>query len=350
MRSNHEHFMRCALQLAQKGLGAVAPNPMVGCIITHLDKIVAEGYHQRYGEAHAEVNAINQLPPNLSPSECTLYVTLEPCSHFGKTPPCADLIIKIGFKKVVVGCLDVHPLVSGNGIQKLKAAGIEVITGVLEHECRLVNKRFFTFHEKQRPYIILKWAQTADGFISRLPIPGNKADNWISSEEARTLVHSWRGQEQSILVGKNTVIADNPLLTTRLSGGKNPTRVIIDKKLELGKTYAVFNSDAPTLVINAIKEGEEAHIEFRKVEFNSDLLPQLLNVLFQKNIQSIIIEGGSTTLQHFIEQQLWDEARIFVNHDLLFGVGVKAPNFPILEEEFHSEKSFYWLYNFEIAD
>jgi diaminohydroxyphosphoribosylaminopyrimidine deaminase / 5-amino-6-(5-phosphoribosylamino)uracil reductase len=345
MPAPHEYFMQQALELAAKGLGTTAPNPMVGCVIVKADDIVARGYHERFGENHAEVNAIKELPNSILPQDCTLYVTLEPCSHFGKTPPCADLIIKSGFKKVVVGCLDVNPLVSGNGIRKLKEAGIEVITGILEKECVHLNRRFFTFHQKKRPYILLKWAQTADGFISRSPLPENNADNWISSEAAKTLVHQWRGQEQAILVGKNTVIADNPLLTQRLAVGKNPLRLVIDRNLELNTAYAVFNADAPSIVINALKNKTEGNIDYCQLNFEADILPQIFEVLYQRQIHSLIVEGGAQTLNTFIEQNVWDEARVFVNHDLFFEKGVKAPYFKQLQTEKAPKKELYLLFN-----
>ncbi|MBL7917041.1 MAG: bifunctional diaminohydroxyphosphoribosylaminopyrimidine deaminase/5-amino-6-(5-phosphoribosylamino)uracil reductase RibD, partial [Bacteroidia bacterium] len=206
MNNLNESFILRTLTLAQKGLGAVSPNPLVGCAIVKDGEIVAEGYHQKFGEAHAEVNAINNLPKDINPADCTLYVNLEPCSHQGKTPPCADLIISKGFKKVVIANMDTNPLVGGKGIEKLRTAGIEVITGVCEQEAKFLNRRFFTFHEKKRPYIILKWAQTADGFISKLPVPADRNKNLISGEASRKLVHQMRAEEDAILVGKNTVI------------------------------------------------------------------------------------------------------------------------------------------------
>lgn len=335
--------MHRALELALNGLGQVAPNPMVGCVILYKDIIVAEGYHQHYGEAHAEVNAVANLSQTINPKECTVYVTLEPCSHFGKTPPCADLLIKHQFKSVVVGCLDVNPLVAGRGIQKLQEAGIEIITGVLEQECIELNKRFFTFHQKKRPYIILKWAQTADGFISKLPLPANKEENWISSEASKTLVHQWRANEASILVGKNTVIADNPELTVRLVDGNNPLRLVIDKNIELPLTSAVFSKKAFTIVYNSKKETSEGNVWYKQLNFENDVISQILEDLWTRNITSVIVEGGAIVLNQFIEQNKWDEAQVFVNPNLFFEKGVTAPKF---EPLFQKIKHFNELYTF----
>ncbi len=315
-------MQRC-LTIAAKGLGQVAPNPMVGCVIVHNNKIIAEGYHKVYGDFHAEPNAIKQVDDTLL-KECTLYVNLEPCSHHGKTPPCADLIINKGIKKVFVGNLDTNPLVAGKGIKKLQDAGIAVEHGILNDACIELNKRFFTFHEKKRPYIILKWAQTNDGFISQNPLPIHKEDNWITSTESKLLVHQWRTEEQAILIGYNTALIDNPLLTVRLANGKNPLRVVIDKELTLPKHLAVFNEDAETLVFNSKESIQQNNIHYIKIDFNH-LLTEMMNHLFTKNIASIIIEGGTKTLSKFIEQNLWDEARVFVNPHKNFINGLKAP-------------------------
>jgi len=315
-------MQRC-LELAEKGLGHVAPNPMVGCVIVCDNEIVAEGYHELYGSAHAEPNAIKQVSDAIL-KKSTLYVTLEPCSHFGKTPPCADLIISKGIKKVVVGNLDSNPLVAGKGIQKLKDAGIDVEFGVLDKECRELNKRFFTFHEKKRPYIILKWAQTQDGFISHWPLPENKEDNWITGKDSKAIVHQWRAQEQAILIGYNTAIIDNPLLTTRLAEGKNPVRLIIDENLDLPITLNVFNDDAKTIVFNSMKGVEQDNLRYNRIEFKNTI-QEILKECFVLNISSIIIEGGTKTICEFIKQNLWDEARIFVNPNKNFEQGIAAP-------------------------
>lgn len=315
--------MHRALELASKGLGEVAPNPMVGCIIVRDNQIIAEGYHEQYGSAHAEPNAIKKVSDELL-RESTLYVTLEPCSHFGKTPPCADLIISKGIKKVVVGNLDTNPLVSGKGIQKLKDAGIEVEYGVLDKECRELNKRFFTFHEKKRPYIILKWAQTQDGFISRWPVPEMKEDNWITGKESKELVHQWRSQEKAILIGYNTLINDNPLLTTRLANGKNPIRLVLTRTIDLQTDLNVFNADAKTIIFNPVKDDVKNNIEFVKIDWNNKA-QDVLDYCFKNNISSIIVEGGTNTIYNFMNTNAWDEAQVFVNPTKKFEHGVTAP-------------------------
>lgn len=315
-------MQRC-LELAVKGLGNVAPNPMVGCVIVCDGEIVAEGYHEFYGAPHAEPNAIKQVSDAIL-KKSTLYVTLEPCSHHGKTPPCADLIINKGVKKVVIGNLDSNPLVSGRGIQKLKEAGIEVEYRVLDKECKELNKRFFTFHEKKRPYIILKWAQTQDGFISRIPLPKNKEDNWITGKESKDLVHQWRGEESSILIGYNTALVDNPLLTTRLVEGKNPVRLIIDKNLDLPHNLNIFNNDAKTIVFNSIKSSDDDNIRYVRIDFQN-MIQEILNECYVLNISSVIIEGGTKTINEFIQKNTWDEARLFVNPNKVFKQGIAAP-------------------------
>lgn len=321
-------MQRC-LELAEKGLGHVAPNPMVGCVIVCDNEIVAEGYHELYGSAHAEPNAIKQVSDAIL-KKSTLYVTLEPCSHFGKTPPCADLIISKGIKKVVVGNLDSNPLVAGKGIQKLKDAGIDVEFGVLDKECRELNKRFFTFHEKKRPYIILKWAQTQDGFISHWPLPENKEDNWITGKDSKTLVHQWRSQEQAILIGYNTLLADDPLLTTRLVNGKNPIRLVLTHYLDFAENLNVFNADAKTIVFNTIKEEIKGNVEFVKIEWKNKA-QEVLDYCFKHHISSVIVEGGTNTIYNFMNINAWDETRIFVNPNKKFEHGISAPDIPFIQ-------------------
>lgn len=316
-------MQRC-LELAVKGLGNVAPNPMVGCVIVCDGEIVAEGYHEQYGSGHAEPNAIKQVSDDIL-KKSTLYVTLEPCSHHGKTPPCADLIISKGIKKVVVGNLDSNPLVSGRGIQKLKDAGIEVEYGILDKECRELNKRFFTFHEKKRPYIILKWAQTHDGFISHWPLPENKEDNWITGKESKILVHQWRTEEQAILIGYNTLLADNPFLNSRLVNGKNPIRLVLTHYLDFTENLNVFNADAKTVVFNTIKDEVKGNVEFVKIDWNQKA-QQVLDYCFKNNIISVIIEGGTNTIYNFTNINAWDEARVFVNPHKTFEHGISAPD------------------------
>ena len=332
MNSNENHINLC-LELALKGLGKVAPNPMVGCVITKFtdgkEVIIAQGFHKRFGEAHAEVNAINSLASDYDFSDCTLYVNLEPCSHQGKTPPCSDLIITKKFKKVVIGNFDTNPVVAGRGIEKLRKAGIQVETGVLEKEGRELNKRFFTFHEKKRPYIILKWAQTNNGFISKIPIPENKNENWITCEESKKTVHEWRSQEQAIMIGTKTAINDNPELTVRLVEGKNPIRVVIDKDLKLEQNLKIFNSASETIVFTGLRKGPQNNIRYFNIDFSKDILKQISDILYSLNISSLIVEGGTTLLQSFINENLWDEVRIFVNPDKNFENGVKAPGFDL---------------------
>ncbi len=315
--------MKRCLELAAKGLGHVAPNPMVGCVIVYNDHIIAEGYHEQFGSAHAEPNAIKQVEDDLL-KKSTLYVNLEPCSHFGKTPPCADLIISKGIKKVVVGNLDPNPLVAGKGIQKLKDAGIEVVQGILDKECRELNKRFFTFHEKKRPYIILKWAQTNDGFISQWPIPENREDNRITGDESHKLVHVWRGQEQAILIGYNTLMNDNPFLTTRLADGKNPVRIVMTRHLDFPYNLNVFNKEAPTIIYNSVKNDVQDNCSFIKIDWENKL-QEILDDCYSKNIASIIVEGGTNTIYNFMNKNCWDEARVFVNPHKAFEHGIAAP-------------------------
>ncbi|MCW3077909.1 MAG: Riboflavin biosynthesis protein RibD [Bacteroidetes bacterium] len=325
---DHEFYMQHALNLAAKGWPLVTPNPMVGCVIVCDQQIAAEGYHEIYGGPHAEVNALKNLSAEADPSKCTLYVTLEPCSHFGKTPPCADLIIKTGIKKVVICNNDPNPLVAGKGKEKLLAAGIEVITGILEDQGNILNKRFFTFHKKKRPYIILKWTQTADGFISRLPVPKDRKDNIIGTPQQQQLVHQMRAEETAIMVGKNTVLHDNPHLTTRFAEGKNPIRIFIDRKLEVPETFNIFSDEAVTLVFNGKTEQIKENIRYILIDFSGNVLQQIVSKLYSLNIQSVIVEGGLTTLTNFLKEKLFDEIKVFENKDLKFGEGIKAPILP----------------------
>ena len=304
----HESYIQRCLQIAKNGLGSTRPNPMVGCVIVHNDRIVGEGYTSSYGGNHAEVNAINAVKNKSLLSEATLYVTLEPCSHYGKTPPCSDIIVQNKIPNVVIGCLDENELVAGKGVEKLKKSGCTVKVGILNDECKRHHKRFFTFHNKKRPYIILKWAQTADGFIA----PSSKKEKkpvWITNELSRQIVHKWRSEEQAILVGSNTIEQDNPSLTVRDWTGQNPTRIILDPNKALSKNHNIYNDDSEIVVINSVLEAK-----------------QICKVLHQKNINSIIIEGGKQTLQLFIDSGLWDEARVFTGN-IKFNEGLKAPEF-----------------------
>ncbi len=330
MKIDKKQIIRC-LELAKQGTGNVAPNPMVGCVIIHKNKVIAVGYHEKYGEAHAEVNAINSVIDKSLLKESTLYVNLEPCAHTGKTPPCADLIIKHQIPNVVIGCIDSYSEVAGKGVEKLKTAGVNVTVGVLEEKAKELNKRFFTFHNKKRPYIILKWAETKDGFIDLdRPFDSNQddkiVDNWITSPYSKKLVHQWRSEEQAIMIGTNTAINDNPELTVREVDGNNPLRVVLDLNLRLPQHLNILDGSTPTLVFNYSKSEKQNNLEFVKIDKAEDLLPQILKELYQRNILSIIIEGGAKLLQTFIDQNLWDEAKVFIG-EKEFKSGLKAPKF-----------------------
>jgi diaminohydroxyphosphoribosylaminopyrimidine deaminase / 5-amino-6-(5-phosphoribosylamino)uracil reductase len=322
MTVNEKYMQRC-LDLAKLGSGNVAPNPMVGCVIVHNDTIIGEGLHKKFGEPHAEVNAINSVPSEKQKllSSSTLYVNLEPCSHYGKTPPCADLIIAKKIPHVVIGISDPNPLVAGKGIEKLKAAGIRVTIGVLKEQCSELNNRFITFYEKKRPYIILKWAQTNDGFIA--PVDGKRLQ--ISGKLSQQLVHKWRGEEPSILVGYNTALNDDPQLNVREWKGNNPARIVIDSKLELPKTLHLFDNTIPTVVFNEIADEKNENIELIKIDFGDETVKSILSSLYNRKIQSVLVEGGAKTLLLFIKSGLWDEARVFISPNNL-QAGIKAPH------------------------
>ena len=310
---------RC-LELASKGLENVSPNPMVGSVIVHENKIIGEGYHKEYGKEHAEVNAIASVKNKSLLKYSTLYVNLEPCAHFGKTPPCSDLIIEHKIPKVVIGCVDTFSDVNGKGILKMEKAGIEINIGVLEKESQELNKRFFTFHEKKRPYIILKWAESKDGFIA----PKDQiAPFWMTSSNSKKLVHQFRAEEDAILVGRVTAEKDNPSLTVREIKGQNPTRIIIDKDLKLSKKLILFNNEAKTIIFNTQITKKINSNYYIKIDY-SNMINNILHQLYKQNIQSLIVEGGTKTLQSFIDENLWDEARIFTANKTLIE-GVKAP-------------------------
>ena len=312
--------MQRALQLARLGAGAVSPNPMVGCVIVHDNKIIGEGFHQKYGEAHAEVNAIKSVLDKSILSESDVYVTLEPCSHFGKTPPCADLLIKHRVKKVIVCNNDPNPLVAGQGIEKLRQAGIEIEFGLLEEAGRELNKRFFTYIEKKRPYIILKWAESVDGFIAKKNYEAIQISNILS----RRFVHKIRSEEDAIMVGTNTAKYDNPKLDTRFWTGKNAVSVLIDKDLSLLKTLHIFNNSQITICYNLLKDDVLDNNIFVKIPANNPIEQFIIQDLYQRKIQSIIIEGGTILLQSFIDLGLWDEAFI-LKSTLILEDGINAP-------------------------
>ena len=319
----HEHFIEKCITLARKGILNVSPNPMVGCVIVYNDEIIGEGYHKEYGKSHAEVNAIKSVKDKSLLSKSTLYVNLEPCCHHGKTPPCTDLIIKHNFSKVVIGCIDPFSEVSGKGIKKLKDNSIEVVHGVLEEKCKDLNRRFFYFHKYKRPYIILKWAKSKDNYIA--PINQEKPF-WMTSKESKTLVHNWRAEEDAILVGRKTVTADNPSLTVRMCEGKNPIRLVIDKSLSLDNNYNIFDDHAETLVFNNIKSDTVSNTIYVKIDFNN-LIEEILNELYKRNILSLIVEGGAITINSFIENNLYDEIRLFTTEKVLEN-GILSPQIP----------------------
>ena len=326
---------RC-LELARMGAGNVSPNPMVGCVIVYNDTIIGEGFHEKYGEAHAEVNAIRAVKNQEFLKKSTLYVSLEPCVHFGLTPPCSDLIIEKKIQNVVIGTIDSFAKVAGKGIEKMIKAGIDVQVGILEKECRDINKRFFTFHEKKRPYIILKWAETSDGFID---IDRSKNEfgvpTWITGEKALVHVHQMRAVEDAVLVGTNTALKDNPSLTVRHCQGRNPVRLLIDNHLRLPDNLNLFDGTVKTVVFNSLQNKETGNIELVKIDFNKKIIPRILKILYQRNIQSMIVEGGKQLLESFIEANLWDEAFRFVGNKF-FESGIKAPE--VSGTTIHSEK------------
>lgn len=319
--SDKMYMQRC-IDLSLKGMREVAPNPMVGCVIVHNELIIGEGYHEEYGKEHAEVNAINQVQNKELLKTAKLYVSLEPCSHTGKTKPCVDLILKYDIPEVIIGIKDPNPIVSGKGIEKLKKSGVQVKVGILQDLCLEINRRFFTFHQKQRPYVILKWAQTLDGFLDKERKDKEQKINWISAPETQTIVHKWRSEEQSILVGRNTIINDNPSLTVREYGGRNPIRIVIDSQLQIGGSLNIYSKEAPTLVFNRLKSEKTNNIEYIKI--NETSTKNILTELYQRGIQSVFVEGGSRTLQYFIIDNAWDEARVIVG-DKNFNEGYKAP-------------------------
>lgn len=319
-----EKYIKRCIELSKNGLGTTYPNPLVGSVIVYENQIIGEGWHKKSGEPHAEVNAINSVKDKSLLSKSTIYVSLEPCSHFGKTPPCADLILKNEIPNVVIGTIDPNSKVAGNGIKKLLEAGKNVIVGVLEQECQELNKRFFTYHQKKRPYIILKWAESSDGFIS----PNAKLEQkpvWITNEYSRQLVHKWRSEEQAILVGTQTVIDDNPSLTVRDWARENPIRIVIDRNNKISKESHIFDNQVKTIIITATAiASEKQNIKFETIDFHKNSTEQIVAIIYKNQIQSVIIEGGRHTLQAFIDANLWDEARVFQG-DCHLDFGTKAP-------------------------
>lgn len=322
----HEIYIKRCIQLAKNGFGTTYPNPLVGSVIVYNGKIIGEGWHKKAGEAHAEVNAINSVKDKSLLSKATIYVSLEPCSHFGKTPPCSDLIVKHKIPNVVIGTVDPNPKVAGNGVKKLEENDLSVTVGILEKECQELNKRFFTFYNKKRPYIILKWAESADGFIA--PISKEKKEPvWLTNEFSRQLVHKWRSEEQAILVGTNTVLEDNPKLNVRDWKGKNPIRIVLDRTGKISKDYSVFDNQTKTIILTEQENlTSSENCIYENTIFDFRLAEKIATILWKHNIQSVIIEGGTTTLETFIKANLWDEAKVFKSSSVI-KKGIKAPFF-----------------------
>jgi diaminohydroxyphosphoribosylaminopyrimidine deaminase / 5-amino-6-(5-phosphoribosylamino)uracil reductase len=343
--TNDLKYMHRCIQLAKSGAGYVAPNPLVGAILVHEEKIIGEGYHKEYGQAHAEVNCINSVSEKekyLIPAS-TLYVSLEPCAHYGKTPPCSMRIIHERIPKVVVGCRDPFKEVAGKGIEQLQSAGVNVTVGILENDCKALNKRFLTFHTQHRPYIILKWAQTASGKIAAL----SDKRLFITNEFTNRMIHKWRSEEMGILVGTNTALLDNPELTNRLWIGKSPARLIVDMHLRLSPSLKIFNKQQPAIIFNALRHEEIEKVIYYQVTEDVSIVHQILNACYQTNIQSIIVEGGAKLLQSFIDEGLWDETRIITNEILHIENGLSAPelsnyNFSHSENIFTDRINYYY--------
>jgi diaminohydroxyphosphoribosylaminopyrimidine deaminase/5-amino-6-(5-phosphoribosylamino)uracil reductase len=318
-----EIYMRRCLELALRGLGHVAPNPMVGAVLVYEDRIIAEGYHKQFGKPHAEVNCINAVSTEDERllEHATLYVSLEPCAHHGKTPPCADLILEKKIPRVVVGCRDPFEKVNGKGIEKLRQGAVEVEVGCLEKECVDLNKRFFNFHLQHRPYIIVKWAQSNNARMANT----DHSRVFISNEFTNRLVHKWRSEESAVLVGTNTALHDDPALTVRLWKGKQPVRLVIDMDLSLPRTHKIFNTDAHTIIFNTIKQGKENQLSFYQITADLRVVHQIVHALYQLQLQSVIVEGGAKLLQSFIDEGMWDEARIITNEEVMIDHGLPSP-------------------------
>jgi len=329
----HKKYMNRCIELARLGLGSTAPNPMVGSVIVHGDRIIGEGYHKKAGAFHAEVNAIGSVKDKELLTKSVLYVNLEPCAHTGKTPPCTDLILKCRIPSVVIGTADPNEIVSGKGIMRLRQAGIAITTGTCRDSCIDLNRRFFTYHALKRPYILLKWAQSSDGFIDVIrEISDPARPNWISNEFSRKLVHKWRTEEQAIMVGTHTALLDNPRLNVREWPGNNPLRIVLDRTLRLPATLHLFDNHIVTLIINEIRDDASTLCRYHKIPFTNQLLPSVMRLLHEQGIQSVIVEGGKQLLESFIASGLWDEARIFTGQRP-FGSGIKAPDIKVQHKQ-----------------
>ena len=336
-------MQRC-LDLARMGFRTAAPNPMVGSVIVHNGRIIGEGYHHQCGGPHAEVEAVRSVKERHLLPEATLYVNLEPCAHHGRTPPCSDMIVRERIKRVVVGCIDSFSEVAGKGIERMQKAGVEVLVGVLEKESRWLNRRFFTYHEQKRPYVILKWAQTRDGFIDALRSPNNVHAAWITNEISRSLVHKWRTEEQSVMVGTRTAELDNPQLNIRAWHGQSPMRITIDRDLSLSPRLHLFDGSQPTVVFTEKVKASKPGLEFVQVDFSSGLLAQIMTALYLREVLSVVVEGGEIMLSSFIEADLWDEALVF-RGDKFFVEGTPAPKLvqkPV--EKLHLKESSLYYY------
>lgn len=342
MTDREKYMWRC-IQLAQLGESYVSPNPMVGAVLEYDGKIVGEGFHHRFGESHAEPNAINSVLNKEYISKSTLYVNLEPCSYYGKTPPCADLIVRSGIRKVIIGTIDPNPKVAGKGIKVLKQSGIEVECGVLEKECRELNKRFFVFHEKKRPFILLKWAQTQDGFIDLVRKDNLILPLQISNPVTRQLTHKIRSQNQSILVGTNTVLLDNPALTVRNWSGKSPIRIVVDRQNKIPKHFNVLDNNVQTIVFTAKSKPDRQRIEYVDIDFENESIKNIVQKIYERNINSVLVEGGASLLNSFIKLDLWDEANVEISNQQT-GSGVCAPKIQIAPVDFKIIENHKWLH------
>ncbi|WP_196886720.1 bifunctional diaminohydroxyphosphoribosylaminopyrimidine deaminase/5-amino-6-(5-phosphoribosylamino)uracil reductase RibD [Aureivirga sp. CE67] len=348
---NQEKYIRRCIELAKNGLGKTYPNPMVGSVIVHNGRIIGEGWHKKAGQPHAEVNAVNSVKEEYRHllKDSTIFVSLEPCSHFGKTPPCANLIVNHGIKKVVIGIIDSNSLVSGRGVSILEENGHEVEFGSLQEECYDLNKRFFTFQNKKRPYIILKWAASEDGFLDQNREVNSKEEakpNWITNAYSRQLVHKWRTEEQAILVGTTTVLKDNPSLTSRDWKGNNPVRVVLDRSLKIPQDYQVYNREVKTIILTEKEKESDEILCFEKIDFDQPIAKQICDILYKHNLQSLIVEGGKRTLETFAKENLWDETRIF-HGEVQFFDGVKEIEIKgkLMEERMIDEDNLKIYYN-----
>jgi len=338
MTKDEKYMMRC-LELAAGGFGHVSPNPVAGAVIVYDDRIIGEGYHQLYGGSHAEVNAIRSVKDPSLLQKATLYVNLEPCSHYGKTPPCADFIIEKKIPRVVIGTRDTNPVVAGKGIEKLQKSGIEVKERCLEEKCREINRRFFTYHEQHRPYVILKWAQSADGLIDGIRTP-DTPPSWLTDETARAVVHKWRSEEDAVCIGTRTAVFDNPRLNVRQWKGKNPVRIVLDRTLRLPSSLYLFDGSQPTLVFTEKEKEDIPGVEYITVPFDGNLLTHVLRICHARRFLSVMVEGGAILINAFVNEGLWDEARVFYSQ-LHLGKGVPAPVLKdaISREEIHFPNS-----------